>query len=335
MEEQLRQIEAEGLGRIAASSSQAELEQVRIALLGRKGRLTAALRQLGRLPAEQRPALGRLANELRARLESALDSKRAELAEGETKTRLDVTLPGRWPRRGHPHPLSLVTEEVCQIFIGLGFEVVSGPEVEWYALNFEALNYPPDHPAMDEQDSFYITDKILLRTQTSTVQIREMRKRAPAPMRVVAPGRIYRRENVTLTHSFMFHQIEGLMIDEGISFADLKGTMELFVKEYFGPKTRVQFRPDFFPFTEPSADFSIDCELCEGRGCSFCKGSGWVEVAGSGLVHPNVLKAGGYDPEKVSGWAFGFGLDRLAQRRFGIEHIRLLTENDMRFLRQF
>jgi phenylalanyl-tRNA synthetase alpha chain len=242
----------------------------------------------------------------------------------------------------------------------MGYTVVQSPEVEWFALNFTALNYPPDHPAMDEQDTFYIADDVILRTQTSPGQIRTMRTNhdqacpvrqldwreppqeilslcrcTPAPTKVVIPGRCYRRETVTLTHGDTFHQLECLLVDEGITFADLKGTLAAFLRAYLGPETRIRFRPDFFPFTEPSADFSVSCEFCRGAGCRFCKDSGWVEIGGSGLVHPNVLRAGGYDPDRVSGFAFGFGIDRLAQRRFGIEHIRTLYENDLRFLRQF
>jgi phenylalanyl-tRNA synthetase alpha chain len=252
------------------------------------------------------------------------------------------------------------SERLLDIFVGLGYEVEQGPEVEWFDLNFSALNYPPDHPAIDEQDTFYITDDIILRTQTSPGQIRAMRARhadgcpvrtldwrvpplevlshctcTPAPARVVLPGRCYRRETVTLTHGDIFHQLECLLVDEGITFADLKGTLVAFLSAYLGTKARLRFRPDFFPFTEPSADFSVNCVLCDAQGCRFCKDSGWVEIGGSGMVHPNVLIAGGYDPERVSGFAFGFGIERLAQRRHNIPHIRTLYDNDMRFLRQF
>jgi phenylalanyl-tRNA synthetase alpha chain len=350
---------------IAAAASLQDLDRVRVAYLGREGKVTVALRGLGQLPADQRPAAGAAANQARARTESALTERRRQLqAEVEARAaaadRLDVTLPGRGPEVGHRHPLLMTLEQICDVFIGMGYEVATGPEVEWYDLNWTALNYPPDHPAMDEQDSFYVTDRIMLRTHTSPGQVRAMRARhaeacpvrhldwltppmdalshcrcTPGPTRVVIPGRTYRRESVTLTHNDIFYQLECLLVDEGITFADLKGTMTTFVHEYFGPTIPVRFRPDFFPFTEPSADFSVGCDRCMGSGCRFCKDSGWVEIGGSGLVHPHVLIAGGYDPERVSGFAFGFGIDRLAQRRYSIEHIRTLYENDMRFLRQF
>ncbi|MDH4179823.1 MAG: phenylalanine--tRNA ligase subunit alpha [Armatimonadota bacterium] len=362
--EEIRNLAEEAEAEIGKAASSRELERVRVAYLGREGKLTAVLRGIGRLPDEERPAAGRAGNEARAAVEAAMAKRREQLAAQEAAASaaegLDVTLPGRGVAVGHRHPLMATLERLLDIFVGMGYTVAQGPEVEWYTLNWTALNYPPDHPAMDEQDSFYVTDDIMLRTQTSTVQIRAMRGRhdescpvreldwrfppqevlshcrcRPRPTRVVAPGRTYRRESVTLTHSDIFHQVEGLVVDEGITFADLKGTLTAFLREYLGPETRVRFRPDFFPFTEPSADFSVNCELCDGRGCRFCKHSGWVEIGGSGLVHPNVLVAGGYDPDRVSGLAFGFGVERIAQRRFGIEHIRTLYENDMRFLRQF
>ncbi len=349
---------------IARAGSIEELERLRVSHLGRAGSITAVLRVIGRLPVGQRPAAGRAANEARRRVEQALARRRQELeAAGPARSsdeRLDVTLPGVGIELGHRHPLSITLDRLLEIFVGMGYEVRTGPDVEWFHLNFTALNYPPDHPAMDEQDTFYITPEIILRTQTSPGQIRAMRDNhqqecpvrgldvlappgevlshcrcTPRPTRVVIPGRCFRRESVTLTHGDTFHQLECLLVDEGVTFADLKGTLATFLREYLGPSTRVRFRPDFFPFTEPSADFSVNCEFCEGRGCRFCKESGWVEIGGSGMVHPNVLIAGGYDPDRVSGFAFGFGLERLAQRRFGIEHITTLYENDMRFLRQF
>ncbi len=308
--------------------------------------------------------MGRAANEARSEVEAAIQERREQLAAEEAERRardqLDVTLPGRAVAVGHPHPLMTTLDRLLDIFVAMGYAVIQGPEVEWFALNWTALNYPPDHPAMDEQDSFYITDEIMLRTHTSPAQIRAMRANhlescpvrtldlrvpplevlshcscTPPPTRVVAPGRTYRRESISLTHSDVFHQIEGLLVDAGITLADLKGTLGTFLREYLGPETRVRFRPDFFPFTEPSADFSVSCDLCQARGCRFCKESGWVEIGGAGMVHPNVLIAGGYDPDSVSGLAFGFGVERLAQHRFRIEHIRTLYENDMRFLRQF
>lgn len=362
--EAIEKLAEEARRAVAGADSARDLEEVRVRYVGREGRLTAMLRGVGQLPAEQRPAVGRAANEARGAVEAALAARREELAETEGAARrekgLDVTLPGRGPEVGHPHPLMTTMERLLDIFTGLGYEVVEGPEVEWFALNFTALNYPADHPAMDEQDTFYVNDEVILRTQTSPAQIRAMRSRhqpgcpvlnldwrtpplevlshcqcEPPPIRVVVPGRTYRRETVTLTHSDVFHQIEGLLVGEGITFAHLKGSLAAFLRAYLGPRTRVRFRPDFFPFTEPSADFSVSCEFCGGRGCRFCKESGWVEIGGSGMVHPNVLIAGGYDPDRVSGFAFGFGVERLAQRRYGIEHIRTLYENDARFLRQF
>jgi len=350
---------------MAAAATLAELDRVRVAYLGKEGKISTALKGVGKLPAEERPAVGQAANQARQLVEAALAERRATLeAEAAARKaaagRIDVTLPGRGVEVGHLHPFTITMQRLVSIFIAMGYEVVTGPEVEWFDLNFTALNYPPDHPAIDEQDTFYITDDILLRTQTSPVQIRAMRQRhaedcpvrslgphvpplevpshcrcTPPPIRVVAPGRTYRRESVTLTKGDIFHQLECLAIGPGITFADLRGTMTAFVHEFFGPTTSIRFRPDFFPFTEPSADFSVSCDLCGGDGCRFCKFSGWVEIGGSGLVHPNVLRAGGYDPEIVSGFAFGFGIERIAQRRYNIEQIRTLYENDMRFLRQF
>jgi phenylalanyl-tRNA synthetase alpha chain len=349
---------------IAEAGSAQELEQVRVAYLGREGTLTAVLRGIGELPAELRPRVGQEANRARGIVEAAIEQRRKELAEEAAADKgaaaLDVTLPGRGPEIGHRHPLMTTIEDILDIFVGMGYRPVQGPEVEWCALNWTALNYPPDHPAMDEQDSFYVTDDIMLRTHTSPAQVRAMRARhdkscpvramdsredpltavgrctcTPAATRVVVPGRTYRRESVTPTKHDIFYQLECLLVDEGITFAHLKGTLTAFLRAYLGPQTRVRFRPDFFPFTEPSADFSVNCDFCEAQGCRFCKDSGWVEIGGSGLVHPNVLRAGGYDPDKVSGLAFGFGLERLAQRRFGVPHIRTLYENDLRFLRQF
>jgi phenylalanyl-tRNA synthetase alpha chain len=296
-------------------------------------------------------------------VEEAMERRREELAALEAARpadALDVTLPGRAVEVGHRHPLMTTMERLLDIFVGMGYEVATGPEVEWFDLNFTALNYPPDHPALDEQDTFYITKDVILRTQTSPGQIRTMRAHhagdcpvrkldlrypplqvlsqcrcTPAPVRAVVPGRTYRRETVTLTRNDVFHQIEGLVVGEGITFADLKGTLAEFLSDYLETKVQLRFRPDFFPFTEPSADFSVNCVLCNAQGCRFCKESGWVEIGGSGMVHPNVLIAGGYDPEKVSGFAFGFGVERLAQRRYEIPDIRTLYDNDMRLLRQF
>jgi phenylalanyl-tRNA synthetase alpha chain len=350
---------------VGGAQTLGDLDKVRVAYLGREGKISLALRNIGQLPKEERPAAGQALNEVRRRVEAALAARREALEAGEAARRaaaerLDVTLPGRGVAVGHPHPLMTTMDDILSIFVGMGYTVMTGPEVEWYDLNWTALNYPPDHPAMDEQDSFYITDEVMLRTHTSPMQIRAMRAHhakdcpvrtlewrtpplealgqctcRPRPVAVVMPGRTYRRESVTLTHNDVFHQLECLLVDRGITFAHLKGTVTAFAREYFGPDTQTRFRPDFFPFTEPSADFSVSCELCGGRGCRFCKDSGWVEIGGSGLVNPNVLIAGGYDPDEVSGFAFGFGIDRLAQRKYNIEYIRTLFENDMRFLRQF
>jgi phenylalanyl-tRNA synthetase alpha chain len=372
--EEIGRLAEEARKGVAGAGSLAELEAVRVRYLGREGVLTLVLRSIGKLPAELRPKAGEEANRARAALEGAIERRRVELAAQEAArpvAGLDVTLPGRAVEVGHRHPLMTTLERLLEIFVGMGYEVATGPEVEWFDLNFTALNYPPDHPAMDEQDTFYVdlgsgrgklppNSDVILRTQTSPVQIRAMRARhaescpvrgldwrvpplevlshcrcTPAPTRVVAPGRCYRRESVTLTHGDTFHQLEGLLVDEGITFADLKGTLVAFLSAYLGTRVQVRFRPDFFPFTEPSADFSVNCVLCETRGCRFCKESGWVEIGGSGMVHPNVLIAGGYDPERVSGFAFGFGVERLAQRAYEIPHIKTLYDNDVRFLRQF
>ena len=339
MREQAEKIIKDAQERITAAGDLQALEAIRVEFLGRQGKITGLLRGLGKLPAEERPAAGEAANRARAAIEAALSSRKEQLqAVGEkalAEDIFDVTIPGRRPMIGHQHPLTQVREEICNIFIGLGFEVVEGPEVETLYYGFEALNYPPDHPAIDETDTYYVTDNVLLRSQTSSVQVREMEKRAPAPVRLVVPGRVYRRENVTMTHSDTFYQLEGLLVDKGINLGHLKGILESFAIQYYGPQTRVRIRPDFFPFVEPGGDFSIDCSFCKGQGCKFCKDSGWVELGGCGMVHPNVLRAGGYDPEEVTGFAFGVGIDRLTQRRFGIDHIRLLYENDMRFLAQF
>ena len=335
----LRRLHEEAISRIADATSSAELEQVRVDYLGRKGVLTGILRGLGDLPPAERPVAGKLANEVQERLRAAIEERAAEIAQDERRLRLeaealDVTLPGRRQRIGRRHPLTQVFEEMKAIFVGMGFEVVDGPEVERYYYNFEALNYPAEHPAMDEQDSFYLADDILLRTQTSPMQIRVMESRQP-PLRIISPGKVYRREAVSVRLSHTFHQLEGYAVDKGITFADLKGTLALFVREFFGPDTDIQFRADFFPFTEPSADYSVTCGLCAGSGCAVCKHTGWLEIGGCGMIHPNVLRVCGYDPEEISGWAFGLGVDRIAMRRYGIDDIRLLVDNDMRFLEQF
>ena len=315
------------------------LEEARVQLLGKKGELTAILKTMGQLSPEERPAMGQMANEVRAAIEEKLAARGAALkaAMAEQKLRMetiDVTLPGTPIREGHRHPLNLVLDEIKEIFLGMGFDVVSGPEVELDYYNFEALNLPPDHPARDTQDTFYITDKVLLRTQTSPVQIRTMEQRKP-PIRIIAPGRVYRSDAVDATHSPIFHQIEGLVVDEGITMSDLKGCLETVIKRLYGEDSVVRFRPHHFPFTEPSAEVDVQCFACHGKGCRICKGEGWIEILGCGMVHPKVLSGCGLDPEKYSGFAFGIGLERIVMRRFAVDDMRLFYENDTRFLEQF
>jgi phenylalanyl-tRNA synthetase alpha chain len=333
------ELQREAREKISAAKSTADLEELRRHFLGKKGPLTQILRGMGGLSAEERPAIGKLANDTRALVEELLEKRSGEFAGTEMGSRLeaeaiDVTLPGRAPNVGNRHPLSIVMDEICEVFTGLGFEIVEGPEVEtdWY--NFVALNIPPDHPARDDHASFYITDDVLLRTETSAVQIRTMEKRQP-PIRVIAPGRVYRRDAVDRTHSHTFHQVEGLLVDEDVTFSDLKGTLDVFCRRMFGEEVRTTFRPHHFPFTEPSAEVDISCFLCGQKGCSVCKHSGWLEVLGSGMVHPKVLENVGYDSEKYCGFAFGMGIERIAMLKFGIDDMRLFYENDLRFLRQF
>ncbi|MGE5528510.1 MAG: phenylalanine--tRNA ligase subunit alpha [Patescibacteria group bacterium] len=337
-------VEIEALRRqaLAAAEEARDLEAVNIVrqrYLGRKGELTAALRALGELPPEERPEAGERLNGLRQNLEEALRRREEALARSEEEKRLaaerlDVLLPGRRTRPGYPHPLRVVWDEIEAIFLGMGFTIAEGPEVELDYYNFEALNLPPEHPARDMQDSFYFTPRMLLRTHTSPVQVRTMQASRPEPVRIIAPGRAYRSDAPDATHTPMFHQVEGLVVDEGITFADLKGTLQAFVRAMYGPGRRTSFRPSYFPFTEPSAELYISC-TCEGAGCRVCKGTGWLEILGSGSVHPNVLSMSGYDPEKVSGFAFGMGIERIAMLKYGIEDIRLFFENDLGFLAQF
>ncbi len=320
-----------------AGTSQ-ELEQVRVKYLGKKGLLTQLLRAMPTLPAAERPVVGREANEAKLEIEAELTRRRETVAGAERQRRLaaeriDVTLPGRRTVPGSLHPLSRVLDEIVDVFVGLGFSVVEGPEVETDYYNFEALNIPKDHPARDMQDTFYVSDEILLRTHTSPVQIRTMLGQKP-PVRIIVPGRVYRRD-ADITHSPMFHQVEGLAVDRDISMGDLKGTLELFARELFGADARIRFRPSFFPFTEPSAEVDVLCFLCKGAGCRVCKGSGWLEILGCGMVHPQVFRNVGYDPEAVTGWAFGMGVERVAMLKYGIDDIRLFFENDVRFLSQF
>lgn len=339
MEEQLNRLREEALAAIAQASSLDELDALRRTYLGKKGALTAVLRGMGRVPAQQRPAVGKAANETRRVVQAALDRRRDDLSavvarQALARERIDVTMPGRAQRAGHAHPLVLMERRICAIFTGMGFEVVEGPEVEteWY--NFIALNIPETHPARDDHESFYVTDDILLRTETSAVQIRTMEHRQP-PIRVIAPGRVYRRDAVDRTHSHTFHQVEGLLVDEGVRFGDLKGVLTIFARRMFGDEVVMRFRPHYFPFTEPSAEIDIQCTSCRGRGCSVCGWSGWLEVLGAGMVHPQVLENVGYDTSRYNGFAFGMGIERLAMLKYGIDDIRLFYENDMRFLDQF
>lgn len=339
MESKLKEIKEEALKQIEASEALDKLNEIRVAYLGKKGELTALLKSMKDLKAEERPKFGQLVNDARQAIEDKLEESKSRLAavlrEEQLKTEvIDVTLPAKKNNVGHRHPNTIALEEVERIFIGMGYEVVEGPEVEYDYYNFEALNIPANHPAKDEQDTFYINDKILLRTQTSPVQVREMEK-GKLPIRVIAPGRVYRSDEVDATHSPSFHQIEGLVIDKNITFADLKGTLAEFAKELFGPQTKVKFRPHHFPFTEPSAEVDVTCFKCGGKGCRMCKGSGWIEILGCGMVHPHVLEMSGIDPQEYTGFAFGVGLERIALLKYEIDDMRLLYENDVRFLKQF
>jgi phenylalanyl-tRNA synthetase alpha chain len=323
---------------IARAATPRDLDEVRVKYLGKRGVLTQLLRAIPGLSPEERPVVGREANEAKAGLESDLASRQTVLESAERRARLaadrpDLTLPGRRVEPGGLHPLTQVHDEIVDVFTGMGFAVAEGPEVELDYYNFEALNIPKDHPARDMQDTFYVGGEILLRTQTSPVQIRTMERQKP-PVRIICPGRVYRRD-ADITHSPVFHQVEGLAVDRGISMADLKGTLELFARELFGPDSRIRFRPSFFPFTEPSAEVDVLCVLCKGGGCRVCKQSGWLEILGSGMVHPRILRNMGYDTEEVTGWAFGMGIERVAMLRYGIDDIRLFFENDLRFLSQF
>jgi phenylalanyl-tRNA synthetase alpha chain len=324
---------------VAAAQTSDELEKIRVGVLGRQGELTQLLRSLGTLAPEERPLVGAAANEAKRELEALLDARLGTTLEAERQAerrrqRLDLTLQGRRPPRGSLHPLTGVHDEIVTIFAGLGFSVAEGPEIETDYHNFEALNIPRDHPARDMQDTLYVSESLLLRTHTSPVQIRAMLAQPP-PVRIIVPGKVYRRDVADATHSPMFHQVEGLAVDRAITMADLKGTLELFAREMFGPRSRIRFRPSFFPFTEPSAEVDVLCFVCQGAGCRLCKQGGWLEILGSGMVHPQVLRNVGYDPEKVTGWAFGMGIERIAMLKYGIEDLRLFFENDLRFLRQF
>ena len=337
MREKLEQIKESALSQIHADD--ANLEQIKIKYLGKKGELTAVLRGMGALSPEERPLVGQLANEIRAQIENAIAEKatlaQAAALEKQLKDeKLDVTMPATPVANGHIHPLTQVQRHLEDIFIGMGFSIVEGPEVELDYYNFQALNIPENHPARDTQDTFYISDNILLRSQTSPVQVRTMEHMKP-PIRIISPGRVYRSDALDSTHSPLFHQLEGLVVDKGITMGDLKGTLEIFAKKMFGESTRIRFRPHHFPFTEPSAEVDVSCYVCGGKGCRLCKGEGWIEILGAGMVHPFVLSNCGIDPEEYSGFAFGLGIERIAMKAYSVDDIRLFYENDQRFLEQF
>ena len=340
MRENLLHLQTKAQRDLGSCTSLDELNEVRIKYMGKKGELTNVLRGMAQLTAEERPLIGQLANEIRDDLEKNLAEAVARLKTLEIERRLagetiDVTLPGVLPEMGRRHPLSLVLARIEEIFMGMGYTVEEGPEIELDHYNFEALNIPKDHPARDMQDSFYITPEVLLRTHTSPVQARTMEKMKPQlPIKIIVPGKVYRRDD-DATHSPMFHQVEGLVVDKNIRFSDLKGALLSFARQMFGPEQRIRLRPSFFPFTEPSAEVDIACVICGGNGCRTCKQTGWLEILGSGMVHPRVLEMGGYDSEEVSGFAFGMGVERIAMLKYGLDDMRLLFENDVRFLRQF
>ena len=334
MKEALQNIRQSADALIAQAADAAAVDELRVRFLGKKGELTAILKQMGRLSAEERPVVGALANEVREAITADIARRTKELESAALAARLaaeeiDVTLPGKAPAQGKRHPFEQVLGELKEIFLGMGFDIVSGPEVE-----LDHFNMPKSHPARDTQDTFYFTENVLLRTQTSPMQIRTMEKQKP-PIRIICPGRVYRSDAVDATHSPIFHQCEGLVVDKGVTFSDLKGTLELFIKKLYGEETRVRFRPHHFPYTEPSAEMDMSCFKCGGKGCSMCKGEGWIEILGCGMVHPQVLENCGIDPEVYSGFAFGVGLERIAMMRYGIDDMRLLYENDLRFLKQF
>lgn len=340
MEEQIKLMQKEAMEELNKVQEAKELNEVRVKFLGKKGKLTAILRGMGALTAEERPKIGNLANQVRDEIEKVIKEKENKFAEQEMQEKLeketiDITLPSKKMRRGSKHPINRVIEEIEDIFVSMGYDVVTGPELETDEYCFERLNLPKGHPARDMQDSFYITPEYLLRTQTSSVQARTMMKNEEkTPIRVICPGKTYRRED-DATHSHQFGQVEGLVIDKGITLAHLKGTLEEFVRRMLGENLKLRFRPSYFPFTEPSYEVDVSCFKCGGKGCNLCKQTGWIEILGSGMVHPNVLKANGYDPEKYTGFAFGTGLDRLAMFKYGITDVRLLYANDIRFLNQF
>ena len=341
MKEQLAKIRAEALSAFESAMDAAGLDALRVKSLGKKGELTAVLKQMGKLSAEERPAMGQLANDVRAALEQAVGTAARKLEEAALERRLqtetvDVTMPGAAPRQGHRHPMYIALDQIKEIFIGMGFEVLDGPEIELAELNFDRLNAEEGHPSRDWSDTFYFDadSRVMLRSQTSPMQVRAMDSRRP-PIRIIAPGRVFRKDEVDATHSPMFHQVEGMVIDKGVTMADLKGTLSLVMEKLYGEGTVTRFRPHHFPFTEPSCEMDVQCHKCGGVGCPTCKGEGWIEILGAGMIHPRVLEMAGIDPEVYSGWAFGMGLERLAMRQFKIADLRLIFENDIRFLEQF
>lgn len=339
MKEQLEAIKSSVEAALANADTLEALEEIRISYLGKKGELTAVLKGMGKLSSEERPVIGALANEIRQNLTTEIETKKAAIENKLEEEKLaseviDITMPGKKQNLGKLHPMTQVMNTLKEIFMGMGFSIAEGPEIEYDYYNFEALNIPKNHPARDTQDTFYIEDNIVLRTQTSPMQVRVMEKTKP-PIRIIAPGRVYRSDTQDATHSPVFHQIEGLVVDENITMADLKGTLERFVKELYGERTQVRFRPHHFPFTEPSAEMDCSCFNCGGKGCNVCKGEGWIEILGCGMVHPKVLENCGIDPEKYTGFAFGIGLERIAMGKFSINDLRMFFENDMRFLEQF
>ena len=341
MKEQLAQIRAAALTAFEAAGDSAALDALRVKYLGKKGELTAVLKQMGSLSAEERPVIGQLANQVRAALEQALEEQGKRLEAKALEDRLkaeavDVTIPGKAPRLGHRHPMYIALDELKEIFIGMGFTVLDGPEVELAELNFDRLNAPEGHPSRDWSDTFYFDkdSRVMLRSQTSPMQVRAMDSMS-LPIRIIAPGRVYRKDEVDATHSPMFHQVEGMVIDKGVTMADLKGTLNTVVEKLYGAGTKTRFRPHHFPFTEPSCEMDVQCHKCGGVGCPTCKGEGWIELLGAGMIHPKVLEMAGIDPNVYSGWAFGIGLERTAMRRFKIADLRLIFENDVRFLEQF
>ncbi len=339
-QEELSALKREAVQNLKTSSAPAELEELRVKYLGKKGLVTGYLKKIKEIPGEQRPEFGKLVNEARVEVENAYEEMKLVMVSREKELayqaeKIDVSMPGLDISVGHRHVLMRTQEEIEEIFAALGYAIAEGPEVEYEYFNFETLNIPKDHPARDMQDSFYISDEVVLRTHTSPVQIRYMQGHAPQlPVKIIAPGRVYRRDD-DVTHSPVFHQVEGLLVDKGVSFADLKGTLLHFAKRMFGDSARIRLRPSYFPFTEPSAEVDVSCSICGGDGCNICKGTGWLEILGAGMVHPKVLVNGGYDPNEVNGFAFGMGIERIAMLKYGIDDMRLLYQNDVRFLKQF